>query len=244
MRHLLVGMLVLPLLSSCAGGLATLQEDLTRTARAQMMRTLAAQYSLRLGGAVDAVVGDLARDGGYLDNPLTRILLPPPLGIVLGAVRDLQGDPQAGLLSVLINHAAEQAIPVAAPILRTALAQITPAEARAVLDAGTGTGTALLRVRTAEALKAAMRPRIASVLAGSGALRIYGELLDAYRKRPVPGEAAAPPAAAVTDLEAYVAAGAVDGLFAVLGEREAAIRGDLDRTTGGRLRGLGVVPPE
>ncbi|MFZ5620654.1 MAG: DUF4197 family protein [Pseudomonadota bacterium] len=246
MRHLLAGILLLPLLSSCTGGLGGLQQDLTRAAQEQLMRTLAGEYTRRLGGAVDAVVNELARPGGYLDDPLTRILLPPPLGLALGAVRDLQGDPQAGLLSVLINQAAEQAIPVASPILRTALAQITPAEARGLLDGGVGAGTGLLRARTAAALKAAVRPRVATALAGSDALRIYGELLDAYRMPPVPAapETVPPAAGPVTDLEAYVTDGAVEGLFAVLAAREAAIRDEFENMTGGMLQGPGAPRPE
>jgi len=247
MRYLFAGFLCLPLLSSCTGGLATLQQDLTRAAQEQVMRTLAAQYTQRLGGAVDTVVNGLARPGGYLDNPLTRILLPPPLGLVLGVARGLQADPQAELLSVLINQAAEQAIPVAAPILQTALAGITPTEARELLAGDVGAGTGLLRARTGAALKAAVRPRVATALAGNGALRIYDELLDVYRMRPGPAIAEAGPAPTgelAPDLADPVTDGAVEGLFAVLAAREAAIRDDFERMTGGMLPGAGASPSE
>lgn len=241
-RRCAMALCIVPLLSSCTGGFDTLRQDLTRAAQEQVMRTLAAQYSHRLGGAVEAVVNDLARPGGYLDNPLARILLPPPLGLALGVARDLYADPQAALLSVLINQAAEQAIPVAAPILQTALAEITPAEARGLLDGGVGAGTGLLRSRTEAALKAAVRPRVATVLAGNDALRIHDELLDAYHVQSAPAapEAVSPPAGPAPDLTAYVTDSTVEGLFTVLVAREAAIRDDFERMTGGMLPGAGA----
>ncbi len=63
---------------------------------------------------------------------------------------------------------------------------------------------------------------------------------------PVPAapETVPPAAGPVTDLEAYVTDGAVEGMFAVLAAREAAIRDEFENMTGGMLQGPGAPRPE
>ncbi|MBI5460557.1 MAG: DUF4197 family protein [Gammaproteobacteria bacterium] len=149
------------LLLACAPtSFDTLQQDLTRSAQEQLKKTLASVYTRELGKGVTTVVTNLARPGGYLDNPVARILLPPPLGMVLGVARDLNADPQAKLLSVLMNQAAEHAIPGAAPILQAALSQLTPTEARQLLDGDKTAGTEALKDKTASILEMALSPVI------------------------------------------------------------------------------------
>lgn len=229
------------LLTSCAGGLATLEQDLTRAAQEQVMKTLAGHYTRALGKGIGTVVDDLARPGGYLDNPLVRILLPPPVMLALDIARELHADPQAGMLDVLINSAAEQAIPGATPILQAAIAGITPGEARGLLEAGRTAGTDYLKEQTATALRTALGPQIAAALEASGALQSYAALV-APPAGPQPPAAALPPGIALEtlpeapahagppDLEDYVTEQAIDGLFKVLALEEARIREELERT--------------
>ncbi|MBI5041708.1 MAG: DUF4197 domain-containing protein [Gammaproteobacteria bacterium] len=253
------------LLTACVPvGIDTLQQDLTRAAQEQLKKTLASHYTRELGKGVTTVVGGLAKSGGYLDNPIARILLPPPLGFALGVARDLNADPQAKLLSVLMNQAAEHAIPGAAPIIQAALTQITPTEALQLLDGDKTAGTELLKDRTATILQAALAPVVTARLATSGAPRVYKELLEAYPLQttatpaevPVaPTEPAIGPAIKpaiesgpdpvtdpVTDLGAYVTQQAVAGMFNALGEQESFIRNNLGSMTGGVLQGMEKTP--
>ena len=237
-RFTLAGLIILLLCACAPNSLTDLPGQVSRAARDQAMNTLAAQYRQRLGGSVDTIIAELGAPGGYLDNPLVRILLPPPIGLVLGAVRDLRADPQAALLETLMNQVAEQALPGAAPIVRTALQQLTPAEARRLLDGDVTAGTDYLKARTGEALQTALQPVVADKLTESGATAVYDILADAYRKHQsaTPTDASVPPPASVPELADYVTERAVDGLFKTLGAREAEIRKDLDRATGGLLR--------
>lgn len=237
------------LLSACApGGLDVLQQDLTRAAQEQVMKTLSSQYTRELGKGVATIVAGLAEPGGYLNNPVARILLPPPLTMALGVVRDLKVDPQASLLSVLINQAAEQAIPGAAPILQAVLMQITPSEARQLLGDDKTAGTEALKARTSTELQAVLGPIISDQLAASGAMLVYKEILEtnSTKSNSTQTENAAKPIESVhesvSDLGRYVTEQAVAGMFNVLGDQETFIRNNFDDLTGGMLQGLGGTP--
>lgn len=231
--------LLAALLSACTpGALTDLPGEFTRAARDQLLNTLAGQYKQRLGASVNTLISDLSTPGGYLDNPLVRILLPPPVGMALAVARTLQSDADATLVETLMNEVAEQALPGAAPIVQAALAQITPAEAKRLLEGDATAGTEYLKTKTAAALEAALTPVVDAKLADSGAKLIYGELVDAYQAQQAvvpPADSSVPPHEPAPDLSAYVAERTVDGLFKVLGEREAEIRADIERASGGML---------
>lgn len=243
-RQRLVPLALALLLSACVpGGIDTLQQNVTRAAQEQLKKTLATHYTRELGKGVTTVIGGLAKSGGYLDNPVARILLPPPIGLILGVAgvaRDLNADPQAKVLSVLMNQAAERAIPGAAPILQAALTRITPSEARQLLDGDTTAGTEALKAKTRTALQAALAPVVSEQLAASGAPLVYKELLAAYPRQ----DETTPPATTkpVTDLDEYVTQQTVTGMFNALGEQESFIRDKLDSMTGGVVRGMGKTP--
>lgn len=230
---------LLLLLCACTPAkLTNFPDQLSQMAREQMLNTFAGQYRQRLGNSVDSVINELGRAGAYLDNPLVRILLPPPVGLVLGSVRDLRADPQAALLETLMNQVAAQAIPGAAPVLRAALQQITPAEARTLLEGDVTAGSDYLKTKTAAALQAALRPAVADQLTANGATAVYSELVDVYdaQRKLGAADASVPTPEPAPELAQYVTERAVDGLFATLSAREAQIRKDLDRATGGLLQ--------
>ncbi len=244
--HSRVGSIVaVLLLSACAPvGFETLQQDLTRAAQEQVLKSLSGYYTNELGKGVSTVVAGLAEPGGYLDNPVARILLPPPLGLALGVMRDLNADPQAALLSVLINQAAEQAIPGAAPILLAALKQITPTEVIQLLDGDKTAGSEALKARTGTLLQEVVGPLISDHLATSGALLVYKEMIESYRTpsevteiatQPEPVETIIEP---VQNLRQYVTEQAIAGLFNVLSGQEETIRNNLGYMTGVRLPGM------
>lgn len=233
MRGLIVGLIAIVLLSSCAPvNLAEMQRNVTLAAQQQLQRMLAAQFTRRFGDGIDHVVGALQQTGGFLDNPLVRILLPPPMGLVLGIVRDVREDPDAALLELLMNRAAESAIPGAGPILKSALTTLTVGEMDAVFAGGRDAATALLEQRTRTALQDALTPVIAETLASSGAGQVYERMLELYEiKRAV--ETGVVMETPEPDLAAYVTERAVDGVFERLAREEQRVRDELDRLAQG-----------
>jgi hypothetical protein len=105
-------------------GCASVFDEMSLAAQAKFQQMFANTFAQKLKYGIDLVVEQLALKGGFLDDPLVRILLPPPLGLVIGVARDLSAHPQAALLETLINRAAEDAIPVAGPILKNIVAKM------------------------------------------------------------------------------------------------------------------------
>lgn len=231
MRRFAASLLALLLLCSCSTNpFANLKQNISRFAEQKLQDSLAGQLVGALGGGIRTVVDELARPGGYLDNPLVRILLPPPIAVALDLVRDLSAKPKGEALQVLMNRAAETAVPGAGPILQSALEQITPEEARGLIDGGNTAGTDYLKAKTREQLKAALAPTVLDNLSKNKALTQYADLLAVLRTQPATGEAAGQssleqPAAALED---YVTEQTVDGIFKALGAEELRIREELD----------------
>jgi len=97
MRRSAIIILLAVVFSSCASFVDSVQQ----TAQVQFRQFLADQFGKRLKSGIDSVIGQLAMKGGFLDDPLVRILLPPPLGLAIGIARQVQKNPQAALLETL-----------------------------------------------------------------------------------------------------------------------------------------------
>ena len=246
--HRPIGILVaVLLLTSCAPtDLAGLQQDLTLAARERVEKILAKRLTDELGKRIDLVISRLAEPGGYLDNPLVRILLPPPIGLVLDVSRDLSGNPEADLLKTLMNRAAEQAIPGAAPILREAVAQITSDQAKILLEGDSMAVTRYLKTKTEDIVRNTLMSAVATTLSDTGARLVYSELLEAYMGPSLsPGtDAIRPEVVTSENLEGYVTDQAVAGLFKAIGEQEIDIRENIEQSAGSLLQGLGRNPED
>jgi hypothetical protein len=235
-NRIAAGLVWIALLTGCAFRLDTLEQDITRAAQERLENLVASHYTRALSKGVRVVVNELSRPGGYLDNPLVRILLPPPVMLVLDIARELHAEPQAGALDVLINRAAEHAIPGAAPILQAAVAQLTIPDTRELLDAGTTAGTDYLEDKTSDALQEALSPLIASALETNGARLLYMQLFESQAE-PLPPQAVPEiaidetPGAVPTfeEFEQYVTQEAIDGLFKAMAAEELSIRDELER---------------
>jgi len=97
MRRSAIIILLAVIFSSCASFFDSVQQ----TAQVKFQQFLAKQFGQRLTSGIDSVIGQLAMKGGFLNDPLVRILLPPPLGLAIGIARQVQKNPQAALLETL-----------------------------------------------------------------------------------------------------------------------------------------------
>ena len=239
MSRLVIVLFTVLLLTSCTqDSLVSMQQNLAHVAQEKLKNTLAIIFTKELGKGVKTIIAALAQRGGYLDNPLVRILLPPPLGLAIDVARDMSANPKANLLVTLMNHAAEQAIPGAAPIIHAALAKTTPAQMRRLLDGDKTAVTDYLKAETKESLRETLAPVVAANLAVGGAQQVYSELLDAHQAQKADvldifGEAADNEK---HDLAQYVTGKAVDGVFKKLGAQEVIIRENIDNQAGSMLQ--------
>tara|TARA_R110002050_G_scaffold1244_5_gene8747 strand:+ start:31511 stop:32251 length:741 start_codon:yes stop_codon:yes gene_type:complete len=175
MRRIAAIILLSLVLTSCSSFI----DNTKQATQAKFQQVVASQFGQRLGKGIDLVIDQLMTEGGYLDDPLIRILLPPPFGIALGIVRGLQINPQATVLQTLINQAAENTIPVAGPILKNIVTNMTTASLETLLTAGNSSATDYLKEQSGAALQTILLPAITEQLHTNGAIELYSKLLEA-----------------------------------------------------------------
>lgn len=240
MRRIAAIILLSMVLSSCTSFI----DDTKQATQAKFQQFVAGQFGQRLERGIDLVIEQLTMEGGYLDDPLIRILLPPPLGLALGVVRGMQTNPQATLLETLINETAENTIPVAGPILKNIVMNMTTASLEKLLSGGNSSATDYLKEQSGEALQAILLPAVTEQLHANGAVELYSKLLQAKEtKEQMPtmlpdenqqGETTHQVEAIETvkpdQLGQYVVEQAMSGLFKKVAEKELSIRttGDID----------------
>ncbi len=228
-------LMVAVLLTSACGSML---ESMQQAAEAKVQKMLAESFGKKLAEGIDWVVDGLAQEGGFLDDPLVRILMPPPLGLVVDVAQDLQADPKAALLETLMNRAAENAIPVAGPLLKDVVMSMDTDTLTTLVDSPKGAATAYLKEKGGAIVEEALLPAVTENLKVNGAIELYGELLQTHQEAQVAAtgiETAAGEVAVVQSVEPaqlgnYVAEQAVGGLFKKMAVKELAIRDELDRS--------------
>ncbi|MFL6657538.1 MAG: DUF4197 domain-containing protein [Massilia sp.] len=168
-------------------------------------------------GAVSAV-GKLGVDNGFLNNDKVKIGLPK----VLEQARPLlkmagQGD-RLDQLVIDMNHAAEQAVPMAKPLLLNAVKSLTVTDAKNILAGGETSVTDFFREKTGAALGLKFLPIVKKITDRSDLSAKYNSAMSHVGKFGKGQQAAT--------VEDYVSQRAVDGLFTMIAEEEREIRRD------------------
>jgi hypothetical protein len=193
-------------------------------AAAATLETLSTKDAARglraaLGQGIDAAVGRLGAPNGFLDNPQVRIPLPPALEKVDRGLRMFGMGSDADALKEAMNHAAEAAVAEAKPVLKQALQRMTVEDAKGILTGGDDAATQYFRRATADTLAVKFKPIVARATAQLKLASLY----DRYA-----GQAAQFGVIKAEDsnLDDYVTARTLDGLFKVMADEERAIRKD------------------
>lgn len=172
-----------------------------------------------LGQGIDLAVSQLGTPNGFLNDPKVRIPLPPALAKADKALRLMGKGDQADALKAGMNHAAEQAVADAKPIFKTALSNMSVEDAKGILSGGDDAGTQYFRRTTSADLTRRFKPVVAETTRKLELASLY----DRYA-----GQAASLGLVKQKDanLDDYVTAKALDGLFSRIAEQEKAIRMD------------------
>ena len=155
---------------------------------------------------------------GFLKNEAIRIVLPPKLQTVGKGMRMLGMGQQVDELEVGMNRAAEQATPEAKQIFVAAVRKMTFDDARKILTGDDTAATEYFRRASSADLTAAFSPIVDRSMRKVGVVQQYNRVL-----------ASAPGGSALVgqfDLNKYVVAKTLDGLFFMLGNEEKKIRKD------------------
>jgi hypothetical protein len=170
-----------------------------------------------LGEGINSAVSKLGVAGGFLNNPKVKIPLPPALEQISTGMRLLGHGKEADELVAKMNQAAEQAVPMAKPLLVNAVKSMSLQDAKAILTGGDGSVTAFFRAKTSSQLAAKFLPIVKQTTDHVGLAQQYDEFAGQGAKLGlIKGDAA--------NIEQYVTDKALDGLYLMIGEEERAIR--------------------
>ena len=222
MRRHLLGVTASLLLVGCASSI----NDLQQLAQQKLEQSFATEFGHQFGEGIDMVVSELGRVGGYLDDPLIRILIPPPLGLVMSVAHDLQPDPEEAILEILMNRAAEQAVSGAGPVLQRVIERLDRHDIELLLAGDKTAASDFLHSRAESAVMTSILPVVESKLEESGADILYAELLAAHKQVGTVLEEDEMLGASVEadELGEYVAGKAAEGLFVYISQQEKSIR--------------------
>jgi len=172
-----------------------------------------------LSQGIDTAVAQLGAHDGFLNDPKVSIPLPPVLEKADRALRMVGMGGDADALKEAMNHAAEAAVANAKPVFKRALQHMTVEDAKRILTGGDDAGTQYFRSATSTELSAQFKPVVA---------RETAKLKLASRYDEYAGKAASIGLLPAQDanLNDYVTAKALDGLFSRIADEERAIRKD------------------
>ncbi len=162
----------------------------------------------------------LSAKDGFFGNLAVKILFPPEAQKVEKTLRSVGLNQLADNVILSLNRAAEDAAKEAKPIFLSAIKQMTIADATNILFGNKDAATQYFkRVTTAQLLEK-FKPVINTSLSKVGATKYWGDAALAYNKLPLVKPVN-------TDLSAYVAQKAIDGMFVQVAEEELKIRDNL-----------------
>lgn len=162
----------------------------------------------------------LSAEGGFLNNPLVKIVFPPEAQKAEKTLRGLGLNDLCDKTILSLNRAAEQATKEALPVFVNALKQMSLSDAKNILlSKDNDAATQYFKKSTASALADVFRPVIKDNLDKAGATKYWTELTTRYNKVPLVSKIN-------PDLNEYVTERALQGLFLEVAKEETAIRND------------------
>ncbi len=164
-----------------------------------------------------AAVGLLGRPGGFLDNPDVRIPLPGVLNDAAKLLRMTGQQQQVDELVVAMNRAAEAAVPQGRTLLVAAIKSMSVEDARTLVTGGDDSATRFFATKTREPLTAQFLPVVT---------RATEKVSLAGKYNALAGKASGFGLVKGSDanIQQYVTAKALDGLYKTIGDQERQIR--------------------
>ncbi|WP_428603115.1 DUF4197 domain-containing protein [Sedimenticola sp.] len=180
--------------------------------------------ALRVGA--EKAIALLGRQGGYLNDAQVRIPLPDGLKRVAKGLRAIGQDQLVDEFETTLNRAAEKAVPETLGIFGDTIRQMSLEDARGILNGSDTAATDYFKAKGGRRLTDAVLPIVQQATKQVGVTAAYKNLIGqvGFLGSYVDMDA--------LDLDKYVTARALDGLFLKLAEQEQLIRKDpVARTT-------------
>ena len=165
----------------------------------------------------DAAVAQLGQKDGFFGNAALKIPLPPTLQKAEKAMRMFGMGKQADELVLSMNRAAEAAVPEAKTLLVDAVKEMTLEDAKGILTGGKTSATDFFRKKTETKLTERFGPIVKATTDKVGLAQQYNQYAGMAAQFNLVDKKQA-------NVEQYVTQQALDRLYTVIGEKEAAIR--------------------
>jgi hypothetical protein len=165
----------------------------------------------------DAAVAQLGQKDGFFGNAAMKIPLPPNLQKAEKAMRLFGMGKQADELVLSMNRAAEAAVPEAKTLLVNAVKDMSLEDAKGILTGGKTSATDFFRKKTETKLAERFEPIVKANTDKVGLAQKYNQYAGAAAQFNLIDKKQA-------SVEQYVTQQALDRLYTLIGEKEAAIR--------------------
>ena len=173
-----------------------------------------------LNTATEIAVNALGQEGGFLDNPAVRIPMPEELSRVEKGLRQMGQEEMADEFVATLNHAAEQAVPVALEQFQGAIEDMTVEDAESILTGPEDAATQYFRNHSEAALREQFLPIVQETTASAGVTSSYQNIMKQI------GSFSSFLQPESLDIDEYVTDEALDGLFDMVAQEEMKIRED------------------
>ncbi len=170
-----------------------------------------------LNKGADYAVASLGKNGGFLGNDKVKIPLPGYLQKAESALRMFGMGKQADQLVETMNHAAENAVAVAKPVLAESIKKMSVQDAKGILTGGEDSVTQYFKRTSTDQLTAKFMPIVKKETSKL-------QLADQYNQFAGKAASAGLVDKKDADIDSYVTQKAMDGLFLMIAEEEKKLR--------------------
>jgi hypothetical protein len=200
-------------------GLSLFSLPTTGWAAAFSSKDATAALHAALDKGADVAVSQLGAPNGFLHNERLRIGLPSPLDQAVPVLKVMGRGKQVQQLTEAMNHAAEQAVALARPLLSKAIKDMSVQDAVGILQGGDNAVTEYFARKTRDPLTVQFQPVVNRSLEKLSVTQRYNDLAGkANQLGLLKGQGAT--------LQDHVTGKALDALYLVIGEEERKIRQD------------------
>ena len=227
--------LILAAILVCASAQASWQDAVNQGAQA-LGTASSGDYKSAVSSALNAAVKELS-NSGFLQNQTAKIPLPQSLQTAAELAKKVGGEKWANELITSINAAATKAVPKAADVFSQTIKNMSESDVKSLFNGGSDSVTKYLRQHSSAKLTEVFKPVIEEMMSQNSFATAYNGLnsfisgsvmkSDAAKSLKnlavnlgageyVPGES--------EDLNGYITRKTLDGLFAVMSEKESSLR--------------------
>lgn len=158
-------------------------------------------------------------ENGFYKNDAVKILLPEKLEKADSFIRQLGGEQLSEAFIKKMNRAAEKSAPQALDIFSGSIKDMKIDDAVKLLSGKENAATRYLEDKTSDSLKSSFYPVVKSTMEELGAVKLYNEYMGKYESNPL-----LKMAGLEMDINKYVTAETIDGLFLMIADEEKKIR--------------------